>query len=95
MIQPGIIIIGDNFFIKVEDQHMQLKNATLQIAFVYALSYYFILDVDYPVPLKFFMVFLESVMGIPITNNIVAVKRLISAKKQPFFLNKIAPQKTI
>jgi hypothetical protein len=43
----------------------------------YALSYYFILDVDYPVPLKFVMVFLESVMGIPITNNVVAVKQLV------------------
>jgi hypothetical protein len=42
---------------------MQLKNATLQIAFAYALSYYFIQDVNYPVPLKFVMVFLESVMG--------------------------------
>jgi len=58
-------------------RHMQLKNATLKIAFAYALSYYFILDVDYPVPLKFVMVFLESVMGIPITNNVVAVKQLV------------------
>lgn len=53
-------------------------NVFEQITFAYALSYYFILGVDYPIPLKFVMVFLESVMGLPMTNNYVAVRRLVS-----------------
>lgn len=78
MIQPGILAVGNSFFIKIEKFHMQLENANLQTAFSYLLGYYHVLYINYPLPLKFVYVFFESLMGIPLSINSTVVKRLVS-----------------
>lgn len=78
MIQPGIVLIGSVYFIKIENLHTQLKKANLTHALAYLLAFYFVLNIDYSKPLKFVFSFFESLFGLPSSIESVIVKRLVS-----------------
>jgi hypothetical protein len=58
MIQPGILLIGQENFIKIEDLFTKLHNSNLVVSICFIISYSYILEVKYPLPLKYVFVFL-------------------------------------
>jgi hypothetical protein len=60
MIQPGMLLIGQEYFIKVNDLYMHLSNANFVSSLCYMMAYYFVLIIFYPLPLKFVFLYLES-----------------------------------
>lgn len=63
---PGIFQIGRQFFVKVDDIAIYLPNAVSKIeeAVAYLVMYYYILDLNYPEPLKFVYGLLEHLFQI-------------------------------
>ena len=75
---PGILEIGGQFFIKVDNLAVFLPESvsSLQQAVGYLLMYYYILDLDYPPSLKFVFVFFEMLFNIPPSSDATVVKKL-------------------
>ncbi len=78
MIQPGILLIGQEYLIKVNDLYMHLPNANFVSALCYMMAFYFVLDISYPLPLKFVFLYLESMFEMPLTIKSVTVDRLLT-----------------
>ena len=74
MIQPGLLKIGSEFYVKVGDMNMKLENCNLQTGLAYVLAYYYILYIDYPLPLKLVFLFIEALMGMDMSSNSIVVK---------------------
>lgn len=65
MKQPGIMKIGDQFFIKVEAIAIKLPHLIkLKQAFGYLIMYYYALSVSYPTDLISVFVFFELIFGL-------------------------------
>lgn len=70
MIQPGILVIGKlDHFIKIEKLFMKIPKGNLVISLAYLVAYYYILEVEYPLPWKYVFVFLESFFELPMSNR--------------------------
>lgn len=67
MIQPGILLIGKEYFIKIENLHMKIDNCNLEKALAYLIAFYYVLCIEYPIPLKFVFVLLESLFDLPLS----------------------------
>jgi integral membrane sensor domain MASE1 len=67
MIQPGVIQIGNDFFIKIGKKHSQLENANLKSALSFLLAHSYILSIEYPLPIKFVFLFLEAFADLPLS----------------------------
>ena len=83
MLQPGVIIIGTQFFLKIEEMAVQFpKMCTTESAIAYLISLIYILDVQYPEPLKFVYVFFEHLFEFADTSaNFTSVNLLLSKVK--------------
>ena len=57
MIQPGLLIIGNDYYVKKNQLFMNIENASLQLGLVYVVGYYHVLNLRYPLPLKFVFFF--------------------------------------
>lgn len=65
MIQLGIFVIGDQYYIKIEEVEVQLPRFTrISEALSYLVMFYYVLDLKYPNPLKTVFIFLEYLFGI-------------------------------
>lgn len=47
MIQPGLLIIGTDYFIKVDQWFMKLENASLVLGLPYVFGFYHVLNIEY------------------------------------------------
>lgn len=64
MVQPGILKIGKEYYIKIENVLVQLSSVeSYERAIAYLFCDYWVLDLKYPELLKFFFVFLETLFG--------------------------------
>jgi hypothetical protein len=80
MIQPGIVTIGTQFFIKIEKRLLELRVPNALVAVGYLVVYYALLHVKYPEPVKLFICFLEYLFGFPeISTKSSVLKRLIDS----------------
>ncbi len=64
MIQPGLLIIGNEYYVKIDQLFMKIVNASLELGLAYVVGYYHVLNLQYPLPLKF--VFFETMFGMPV-----------------------------
>ena len=78
MIQPGILHIGKEYFIKIEENFMHLPNRMLDLAILYVVGFYYCLGIVYPVPLKFVFLFFESLFEMCLSSPSVVVNNLKS-----------------
>jgi hypothetical protein len=78
MIQPGLLIIGTDYFIKVDQLFMKLENASLVLGLAYVFGFYHVLNIEYPLPLKFLFVFFETLFEMPMSVKSVGVENLKS-----------------
>jgi hypothetical protein len=65
MIQPGLLIIGNDYNVKIDQLFMKIENASLELGLAYVVGYYHVLNLRYPLPLKFVFVFFETLFGMP------------------------------
>lgn len=72
---PGILEIGGQFFIKVDNLAVHLPNnvKALSQAVGYLVMYYYILQLDFPEPLKSVFVFFELLFGMVPSSHSLAV----------------------
>jgi hypothetical protein len=80
MIQPGILVIGRQIFIKIDQIPITFDQIqTLPSAIATVIAYCYILNVEYCEPLKFVYAFFEFLSGFDKTSvNSIAVKTLLS-----------------
>ena len=57
MIQPGLLIIAIDYYVKIYQLFMKIENATLELGLAYVVGYYHVLNVQYPLPSKFVFAF--------------------------------------
>ena len=80
MIQPGIVTIGPQFFLKIEKRLMELRVPNALIAVGYLVVYYALLHVKHPEPVKLFICFLEYLFGFPeISTKSAVLNRVIGS----------------
>jgi hypothetical protein len=77
MIQPGVIQIGGTFFIKIGKKHTQIENPNLKTAIAFLLGYYYVFQIEFPLPIKFVFVFFESLADLPLSIKSVVVERFV------------------
>ncbi len=78
---PGIIIINDQFFLKVDESVIHLPDSVqlLEDAVASLVIYYYVLGLNYPEPLKFVFLFFESLFKIKCSSPIpYQMKKLCS-----------------
>lgn len=78
---PGILQIGNQYFIKIDESAVYLPESVTRIqeALGYLLMYYYILNLNFPDALKFVFVFFEHLFDIEPSIDSVVVKRLIGS----------------
>lgn len=77
MIQPGLMLIGDIYFIKIGTCYMKIGKK-LPVALSYLVAFFYILAIDYPLPLKFVYLYLETLFPLPLSINSIIARRFIS-----------------
>ena len=78
MIQPGLLIIGNDYYVKIDQLFMKIENASLELWLAYVVAYYDVLNLRYPLPLKFVFVFFETLFGMPPSIKSTCVENLQS-----------------
>lgn len=80
MIQPGILWIGLQFFIKVDQTPITFNEMnTLPSAITMLIAYSYILNIEYCEPFKFVYAFFEYLAGFDkVSVNSIVVKTLLS-----------------
>lgn len=78
MIQPGLLLIGEDYYIKIAAMYMKIGQ-NLPEALAYLVAFFYILGIDYPLPLKFVYLYFEALFPLsrPSISSVV-VKRLVS-----------------
>ena len=78
MILPGILKINEQFYIKVDDQAIGLSDdvTLLEEAVAYLCMYYYILNLNFPEPLKYVFGFFEKLFDISSSVQSMEVQRL-------------------
>ncbi len=74
----GLITIGRNYFIKIEEMIFQLKAASLEEGIGYVVVYYFVLHIIYPREIKFVLGFFEGLFKIKKTVQSRALNYLLT-----------------
>jgi hypothetical protein len=75
MIQPALIlIIGNDYYIKIDQLFIKIENASLELGLAYVVGYYHVLNLQYPVPLKFVFVFLRPCLVCHLRSKILVWK---------------------
>ncbi len=84
MKQPAIIFIGDQPFIKIEELEIQFEEmSSIESAIACLVSFFFILNIQYPDPLKFVYIFFEHLFEFDeISAHSTSVEKLL-AKVMP------------
>ena len=78
MIQPGIIHIGKEYFIKIESKYMHIPSCNLDFALSNVIGFYYSLGIQYPAPLKFVFLFFESLFEMKLSSPSIPVSNLKS-----------------
>ena len=75
---PGIILIGSQYFVKVDESAFLLPDEvkTMEQSVAYLLMYYYILNLNYPEPLKFVFGFFERLVEINLTVDCLDLKKV-------------------
>ncbi len=63
---PGLLVMNNKFYIKIDEKAIHLPSTVtlLQEAVAYLVMFYYILDLNYPEPLKFVFGFFERLFQI-------------------------------
>lgn len=75
---PGIVVIGTDFFIKVEEVAIPIKSANLIISLGYLTAIYFVLSLKYPARVSSIFLFFEKMFRISPSKHSVCVERLFA-----------------
>ena len=79
MIQIGLLKIGNNFVVKIGKAYTKLADGVdLQTGIAFVVAYYYILSVQYPLPLKNVFLFFEMLFELPMSKTSVAVTRFLA-----------------
>lgn len=74
---PGVLLIGTQYFVKVDEGAFLLPSQvkTLDQSIAYLFMYYYILHLDFPEPLKFVFGFFERLFEIKSTVDSVDLRK--------------------
>ena len=65
MKQPGIIFIGDQPFIKIKELEIQFEEmSSIGSSIACLVSFFYILNIQYPAPLKFVYTFFNTCLSL-------------------------------
>jgi hypothetical protein len=79
MTQPGLLMIGQQFYVKIEQRSISLNVPNVIAAIGYLLEYYYVLGLSYPEKLGPFFGYLEFLFGIqPISVKSAPLERLLA-----------------
>jgi len=80
MKQPGIIFIGDQPFIKIEELEVQFEQmSSIESSIACLVSFFYILNIQYPSPLKFVYIFFEHLFEFEeISSHSTSVEKLLA-----------------